>query len=447
MQLISTLGSILAASAAIVPAGAVPCNQPTAPGGARQPPSTINVGAPRYPQGQNATLPVDSKSVEKPPLQSIPEGYGQPKSTKNRLAPVSSSTRPKCPRKSGSPNAPVNKAQSPPTAEVPTSDRPQPVADNASGPGQAKGKKPCVPRPQPGNTVVTTAPIQTELPKPVPVATNPKVNDGSPVNGGSAVPPKAVEKEEPTAPGPGPAVNAPSPGRDAPAAQPKDTGKNSGPKIDAAPPPPPAAPKPAEGQKGTEPSGKGQEISVTPHDKYSSSIGVLGCKINTDRVAYWPGAVGCDNICVKVSHQGRSLHLLKIDGSTGAHDISYDAWTMLVDGKGAKESKATGGGVPMTWEPADPSACSDLLHNGKLPLTAFNSMNYVGACSAGTWAGDNYELFNYADARCEFGPGDQCSVDLSKGNTPECQSSSAADMNAVKGPGIKDKAYGTGEEV
>jgi hypothetical protein len=31
---------------------------------------------------------------------------------------------------------------------------------------------------------------------------------------------------------------------------------------------------------------------------YSSSAGVLGCKVNTDRIAYWPMAVDCHNICV-----------------------------------------------------------------------------------------------------------------------------------------------------
>ena len=29
-------------------------------------------------------------------------------------------------------------------------------------------------------------------------------------------------------------------------------------------------------------------ITVTPHEQYSSSIGALGCKLNTNRVAYWP---------------------------------------------------------------------------------------------------------------------------------------------------------------
>ena len=58
-------------------------------------------------------------------------------------------------------------------------------------------------------------------------------------------------------------------------------------------------------------------VSITPHASYSSSIGVLGCKINTNRVAYWPSFPDCDKMCVKVSAKGRSVHLLKIDQSGG----------------------------------------------------------------------------------------------------------------------------------
>ncbi|TXB97704.1 hypothetical protein FocTR4_00012160 [Fusarium oxysporum f. sp. cubense] len=59
-------------------------------------------------------------------------------------------------------------------------------------------------------------------------------------------------------------------------------------------------------------------VSITPHDQYSSSIGVLGCKVDTNRIAYWPLEVGCDGICVKVANKGRFLHLLRIDKSQGA---------------------------------------------------------------------------------------------------------------------------------
>ena len=77
---------------------------------------------------------------------------------------------------------------------------------------------------------------------------------------------------------------------------------------------------------------------ITPHAEYSSSVGVLGCKVDTNRIAHWPLAVGCDNICVKVSNEGRSLHLLRIDMSQGAYDISYDAWNYLASGASAMDN-------------------------------------------------------------------------------------------------------------
>jgi hypothetical protein len=94
-------------------------------------------------------------------------------------------------------------------------------------------------------------------------------------------------------------------------------------------------------------SRRGQWASITPHDKYSSSVGVLGCKIDNNNVAYWPSPVDCDKICVKVTNGGRSRHLLKIDQSGGAYDISYDAWNYLAYGKSATEEPLLGGGVEM----------------------------------------------------------------------------------------------------
>ncbi|KAG9904511.1 hypothetical protein KCU98_g7177, partial [Aureobasidium melanogenum] len=37
-------------------------------------------------------------------------------------------------------------------------------------------------------------------------------------------------------------------------------------------------------------------ISVTPHVEYSSSVSVLGCKTNTNRVAYWPRPKTCQGL-------------------------------------------------------------------------------------------------------------------------------------------------------
>jgi len=47
--------------------------------------------------------------------------------------------------------------------------------------------------------------------------------------------------------------------------------------------------------------------NVTPHNYYSSSVGVLGCKINYNRVAYWPMAVDCDSMCVKLTWVPRKV--------------------------------------------------------------------------------------------------------------------------------------------
>ncbi|KAH7110030.1 hypothetical protein B0J13DRAFT_462591, partial [Dactylonectria estremocensis] len=49
-----------------------------------------------------------------------------------------------------------------------------------------------------------------------------------------------------------------------------------------------------------------------PHEQYSSSVGVLGCKINTNRVAYWPRPVSCDDICVQITYEDREVYLLRI---------------------------------------------------------------------------------------------------------------------------------------
>jgi hypothetical protein len=64
---------------------------------------------------------------------------------------------------------------------------------------------------------------------------------------------------------------------------------------------------------------------MMPHEQYPS-LGVLGCKINTNRVAYWPGAVSCDDICVRITHGDFSTHVLKIDSSAGAYDIFFFAF-------------------------------------------------------------------------------------------------------------------------
>lgn len=156
---------------------------------------------------------------------------------------------------------------------------------------------------------------------------------------------------------------------------------------------------------------KGETISVTPHDVFSSSVGVLGCKIDTDRVAYWPGAVDCDKICVRVSANGRSVNLLKVDTSSGAYDIAYDAYNYLVTGKSAVEYPIMGGGISATFEDVDMGECKDLLltKDKTLAFTAANSMNFVTSCKqTDSWVGNNFSLFNIANPACTLGVDERC---------------------------------------
>ncbi|KAH7016506.1 uncharacterized protein B0I36DRAFT_254879 [Microdochium trichocladiopsis] len=193
---------------------------------------------------------------------------------------------------------------------------------------------------------------------------------------------------------------------------------------------------------------RGGSISVTPHDRYSSSVGVLGCKINTNRVAYWPSSVSCDNLCVRVTANGRSVTLLKVDQSGGAYDISYDAWNYLVTGQGAKQNPVYGGGVSATWEDVPMSQCADLLSvaGGKLPLTAANAMNYVASCTSNTWVANNYALYNILDPACKWGYDELCTLPPpTVSNQPSCQHQLGVPVTFT-GQGFKNIDYGTGKE-
>jgi len=192
---------------------------------------------------------------------------------------------------------------------------------------------------------------------------------------------------------------------------------------------------------------RSESASITPHDEYSSSIGVIGCKIDTNRVAYWPGSVNCNDICVKVSNAGRSLHLLKIDSSAGAHDISYDAWNYLGFGKSATEDPQEGGGIPMEYEFVDASECDHLLDNGKLPLSAANSMDYVASCLAepNSFVAKNHVLVNIADPVCTIGYDETCKLDMAVSNQPSCPHTLGSD-HELEGLHVTNIAYGTGKK-
>jgi len=199
-------------------------------------------------------------------------------------------------------------------------------------------------------------------------------------------------------------------------------------------------------------------VWTTPHDAYSSSIGVIGCKVNTNRIAYWPGSVDCNNLCVKLSYGGRSVHLLRIDQSGGAYDISYDAWVYLQTGQSASQNPLTGGTVAMEYEEVDASECAGLIHTdgAKLPLSASNSMNFLASCLAqpNSWVAKNHVLYNICDAVCTLGFDEVCTLDLAVSNQPSCPHTlgltsklNAAPVVDIKYQTGKSVKAGSGEEV
>ena len=195
---------------------------------------------------------------------------------------------------------------------------------------------------------------------------------------------------------------------------------------------------------------KGKSVWATPHDSYSSSIGVLGCKIDTNRVAYWPETVTCDNICVSLSYGNRQLYLLRVDQSGGAHDISYDAWNYLYTGKSATDEPVAGGAIEMTYASAEPSKCKDLIKTkgSRLPLSAANSMNYLSDClsKSDNWVAKNYELFNVLDPICTLGHDEKCKLDWPDKNQASCPHTLGG-PDKLKDSPVYNIKYPTGEKV
>ncbi|KAF2249051.1 hypothetical protein BU26DRAFT_384145, partial [Trematosphaeria pertusa] len=159
--------------------------------------------------------------------------------------------------------------------------------------------------------------------------------------------------------------------------------------------------------------------TITPHAQFSSSVGVLGCKINIDRVAYFPAYPLCTKYCVRVTANGRSVTLLHIDHSGGAHDISYDAWNYLVTGKSAREDPTYGGGIPGSWEYVENSECDDLIptEGHKIPLSASTAVIWGLSCAPGT-----VQFWNIATAQCTLGVDEKCEPPPQGGNQPVCPS-------------------------
>jgi hypothetical protein len=189
---------------------------------------------------------------------------------------------------------------------------------------------------------------------------------------------------------------------------------------------------------------------VTPHDSYSSSVGVLGCKINTNRVAYWPMDVDCNNICVSLSYGGRSVYLLRVDQSQGAYDVSYDAWNYLVTGYSATSKPTAGGPMEMQYENVDASKCASLISTSghKLPLSAPNSMNFLVSCLSQptSWVAKNYVLYNILDSVCSWGYDETCTLDLTTSNQPKCPHTLGEPVALTSDP-VYNIEYPSGQRV
>jgi hypothetical protein len=193
------------------------------------------------------------------------------------------------------------------------------------------------------------------------------------------------------------------------------------------------------------------DIFVTPHQQFSSSLGVLGCMVNTSRVAYWPSIPDCGmSLCVKVSYGNRSVNLLHIDQSGGAYDISYDAWNYLYTGQSANINPQSGGGIAASYAALPMLECADLITspNGKLPFTAANSMNYITECLAqpNSWVAMNYGLWNIATSVCTYGIVEECALNLKVSNQPTCPHQLGLQTPLTSLP-VYDIEFGTGKKV
>ncbi|GKT51671.1 uncharacterized protein ColSpa_11852 [Colletotrichum spaethianum] len=198
----------------------------------------------------------------------------------------------------------------------------------------------------------------------------------------------------------------------------------------------------------------GGTVWATPHDSYSSSVGVLGCKINTDRVAYWPGSVDCNNLCISLSYDDgtdkRTVKLLRIDQSQGAYDISYDAWNYLYTGKSAKKAPVAGGPLPMEYKELPADECKELLKtkNKKLALSASNSMNFLASCldQPNSWVAKNFALYNMLDSICAWGYDEECELDWPTANQPTCKHSLGMPVELKDAP-VYNVQYPSGDVV
>lgn len=156
-------------------------------------------------------------------------------------------------------------------------------------------------------------------------------------------------------------------------------------------------------------------VALDSHVQYSSSLGVIGCLIDTNRVAYWPSAPPCDNPCVKLTApNGNTITVLHIDQSGGSYDISMDAYKTIKHGSNwrsinnASEAKWPG----VTWEYVNMSECAGIIPSGNLPVIAKSPNKYISCVASAPqsfWA-THTTFYDIDDQRCLRGVMQTCQV-------------------------------------
>ena len=198
----------------------------------------------------------------------------------------------------------------------------------------------------------------------------------------------------------------------------------------------------------------GGTIALDSHVEYSSSMGVIGCLVDTNRIAYFPMTPPCSNPCIKLTApNGNTINVLHIDQSGGSYDISMDAYKTLKYGSGWKsinalpEAKWDG----VTYEYVTMDQCASILPNGTLPVIAKSPNKYV-ECAASEpqsfWA-TNTQFYDIDDTRCLRGVMQTCEM-VPPNNTPTCANGKMAGMSGqmpLSGVGTVVDITAAGEEV
>lgn len=153
-------------------------------------------------------------------------------------------------------------------------------------------------------------------------------------------------------------------------------------------------------------------------------MGVIGCLVNTNRIAYFPMTPPCSNPCIKLTApNGNTINVLHIDQSGGSYDISMDAYKTLKYGAGwasinaLPEAKWDG----VKYEYVSMDQCKGILPSGKLPVIAKSPNKYVECVASepqSFWA-KNTQFYDIDDARCLRGVMQTCEM-VPPNNTPTC---------------------------